>query len=285
MQNFRDFIQDLFTLRTVWIDKGRGQWAVKKRFHPLLRSMGWTIALIVCVGIYSSINTLPKSEAEAQPEVITARLPEPDRTIQTVQTLPDPEPKPEPAPKPKEIILPLKTVAKTTKTDIVLPSEKNPGTDRIISSVQTVQTAPKPQTKNNGKYSIQVNKSEYTLSLYKGSELVKTYPVAVGKNPGDKQRVGDNRTPTGDFRIVSIENASGWTHDFRDGKGKIAGAYGPWFLRLDAKGWKGIGIHGTHDPASRGTNATEGCIRLSNEDIAELRQYAYRNMPVSIREY
>ena len=129
-----------------------------------------------------------------------------------------------------------------------------------------------------------INKSNYTLSLYKGNELIKQYPVAVGKNPGDKQRVGDNRTPTGDFKIVSIENASNWKHDFRDGKGKIAGAYGPWFLRLDAKGWKGIGIHGTHDPDSRGTNATEGCIRLSNDDIAELKTYAYRNMPVVIRE-
>ncbi|MBR0316045.1 MAG: L,D-transpeptidase [Synergistaceae bacterium] len=137
---------------------------------------------------------------------------------------------------------------------------------------------------NNGKYNILINKSTFTLSLFKGSELVKNYPVAVGRNTGDKQYVGDNRTPVGDFKIVSIENASKWKHDIGDGKGKIAGAYGPWFLRLDAKGWKGIGIHGTHDPDSRGTNATEGCIRLSNEDIDELKQYAYRNMPVIIRE-
>ena len=114
---------------------------------------------------------------------------------------------------------------------------------------------------------------------------MKKYPVAVGKNTGDKERVGDHRTPVGKFKIVSIENASSWSHDFKDGKGKIAGAYGPWFLRLDAKGWRGIGIHGTHDPDSRGTNATEGCIRLSNEDISELKEkYAYRNMPVEIRE-
>ena len=97
-------------------------------------------------------------------------------------------------------------------------------------------------------------------------------------------RVGDHRTPTGKFKIVSIEPSSTWKHDFGDGKGKISGAYGPWFIRLDAKGWKGIGIHGTHDPDSRGTMATEGCIRLSNEDISELKQYAYRNMPVIIRE-
>ena len=97
---------------------------------------------------------------------------------------------------------------------------------------------------NDDDYSIYINKSDYKLSLFKGHELIKTYPIAVGKNPGDKKRVGDNRTPVGDFHVVSIENASSWSHDFRDGKGKIKGAYGPWFIRLDAKGWKGIGIHG-----------------------------------------
>ena len=63
----------------------------------------------------------------------------------------------------------------------------------------------------------------------------------------------------------------------------IKGAYSPWFIRLDT-GWKGIGIHGTHDPDSRGSMATEGCIRMSNEKIQELRRYAYRNMRVIIEE-
>ena len=184
----------------------------------------------------------------------------------------------------KQMVIPLKAPSK--RNEIILPSEENPGTDRIISDTAnlTSKPAPAPQITDNGKYNIDVNKSAHKLSLYKGKQLVKEYSIAVGKNPGDKQRIGDYRTPTGNFKIVSIENASGWSHDFRDGKGKIKGAYGPWFLRLDAKGWKGIGIHGTHDPDSRGTNATEGCIRLSNEDIAELRQYAYKNMPVTIRE-
>ena len=141
-----------------------------------------------------------------------------------------------------------------------------------------------PSQNNDGAYRIYINKSEYTLSLFKGNELVKTYPVAVGRNAGNKQRVGDNRTPEGEFHIVSIENSVSWKHDFRDGKGIIKGAYGPWFLRLDANGWKGIGIHGTHDPDSVRTMATEGCIRLRNEDIRDLRQYAYKNMPVEIRE-
>ncbi|MBR1418364.1 MAG: L,D-transpeptidase [Synergistaceae bacterium] len=137
---------------------------------------------------------------------------------------------------------------------------------------------------NNSDYWIKINKGSYTLALYKGDELVKEYSVAVGKNPGDKQRKGDHRTPVGDFKIVSIEDASNWKHDFGDGKGKIAGAYGPWFLRLDAGGWKGIGIHGTHDPDSLGTMASEGCIRMENSEIQELKNFAYRTMRVLIQE-
>ena len=282
INNLREFLNDLFTLRTVWIDKGGGKWAVKKRMHPLLKSFFWTLALIVGAGVYSSINNMPRSEAGAKAEnnVVTAKLIEVDE--------PESAP-PVNASQPQQIIIPLN--GKTAnKYEIILPSERDPNEGRIIKTPLINPNAPKPETPkiktpdNNGKYHIQINKSEYTLSLFKGDELVKVYPIAVGKNPGDKQRVGDNRTPTGDFKIVSIENASTWSHNFRDGKGVIKGAYGPWFLRLDAKGWKGIGIHGTHDPNSLGTNATEGCIRLQNDDIAELKQFAYKNMPVSIRE-
>lgn len=271
-----NFIKDLFTLRTVWIDKGYGKWAVKKRFHPLLRSAFWVLAVIVGAGIYSSINTPRNSPATAEPKIF-ALIPEPEEI--------SPAP-----PVKKELVIPLRDSAR--HSEIILPSESNPGTDRIIApsenmrprTSQSPQKLPAPDISDRTKYSVDVNKSTYTLTLYKDGEIVKEYPVAIGRNPGDKQRIGDNRTPTGKFKVVSIENASGWSHDFRDGKGKIKGAYGPWFLRLDAKGWKGIGIHGTHDPDSRGTMATEGCIRLSNEDIAELRQYAYKNMPVTIRE-
>ena len=272
-----NFIKDLFTLRTVWIDKGYGKWAVKKRFHPLLRSAFWVLAVIVGAGIYSSINTPRNSPATAEPKIF-ASIPEPEEI--------SPAP-----PVKKELVIPLRDSAR--RTEIILPSESNPNTDRIIApsenmsprTSQSPRKLPVPDIADRTKYSVDVNKSTYTLTLYRDGEIVKEYPVAIGRNPGDKQRIGDNRTPTGKFKVVSIENASSWSHDFRDGKGKIKGAYGPWFLRLDAKGWKGIGIHGTHDPDSRGTMATEGCIRLSNEDIAELRQYAYKNMPVTIREY
>ena len=311
--SLRDFVKDLFTLRTVWIDKGRGKWAVKKRLHPILRGIFCTAGIVLCGVVYAGFQTPrfveaePKNPAQTLTEfapftatapsgVITASLPEPKNLPVVAAALHEPHEAHEESPAPpvkrdQSIIIPLAT-RKTKASSFQLPSEKNPDTDRIITverenepPIYDRPTRPAtPKAANNGKYNIRVSKSEYTLTLYKGNEFVKSYPIAVGRNPGDKQRVGDNRTPTGNFKIVSIENASKWTHDFGDGKGKIRGAYGPWFLRLDAKGWKGIGIHGTHDPDSRGTMATEGCIRLSNEDIAELKTFAYKNMPVVIRE-
>lgn len=95
-------------------------------------------------------------------------------------------------------------------------------------------------------------------------------PMACGKNYGNKRRRGDCKTPEGRFTVASIEDSHLWTHDFGDGKGQVKGAYGPWFIRLSVPGFRGIGIHGTHDPASMGKRASEGCIRLTNDNIAAL---------------
>lgn len=129
---------------------------------------------------------------------------------------------------------------------------------------------------------IKIVKHEHKLYVMKDNNVIKEYGVAVGKNPGQKERAGDMRTPEGNFSVQQIQDASSWTHDFKDGKGVIKGAYGPQFIRLKT-GWRGIGIHGTHDPNSIGTNVTEGCIRLDNKDLVELsRSYTKIGMTVII---
>jgi lipoprotein-anchoring transpeptidase ErfK/SrfK len=116
-----------------------------------------------------------------------------------------------------------------------------------------------------------VSKAEMNLSVYdyRGKRLCQ-YPIACGKNPGNKETQGDMKTPEGVFNISDIQKASGWKHDFGDGRGEIAGAYGPWFIRLLTPGHKGIGIHGTHLPDSLGLRTTEGCIRLNNQDLKDV---------------
>ena len=134
----------------------------------------------------------------------------------------------------------------------------------------------------NAKFII-VDKEKMRLHLidYHGDE-VKSYGISCGKNYGDKQIIGDMKTPEGIFHIIDIEDASTWKHDFKDGKGRIEGAYGPWFLRLAVPGQKGIGIHGTHKPESIGTRDTEGCVRLENSDIMDLREQVNPGMIVVV---
>ncbi len=130
---------------------------------------------------------------------------------------------------------------------------------------------------------LDISKSEHIMRVMSGDEVLESFGIAVGKNAGQKQRAGDMRTPEGEFSVQQVQDASYWTHDFGDGKGQIAGAYGPWFIRLKT-GWRGIGIHGTHDQASIGTDATEGCIRLKNDDVKRLKErYIRLGMKVVIR--
>ena len=128
-----------------------------------------------------------------------------------------------------------------------------------------------------------VDKERMKLSLmdYNGEE-VRSYGICCGKNYGNKQVIGDMKTPEGVFRISNIEDSSSWEHDFKDGNGQIEGAYGPWFLRLEVPGHKGIGIHGTHKPESIGTRDTEGCIRLTNDDIKDLKSRVSPGMVVIV---
>lgn len=114
------------------------------------------------------------------------------------------------------------------------------------------------------------------------------YPVCLGKNMGPKQKKGDMKTPEctweQPFSISQIQDASTWVHDFGDGRGAIL-SYGHWFMRLLTPGFSGIGIHGsTNNEDSVPGRASEGCIRLRDDDLLHLKeQYAYKNMKVIVK--
>ena len=127
---------------------------------------------------------------------------------------------------------------------------------------------------------IVVHKQEKYLTLYRSGNSYR-YPVATGKNIGNKQKIGDMRTPEGIFKIISIEPSETWAFDFGDGLGPITGAYGPWFLRFDGQ-WEGIAIHGTHDESTIGLDDTHGCIRMRNADLLELKDRITVNYPVVV---
>jgi lipoprotein-anchoring transpeptidase ErfK/SrfK len=120
---------------------------------------------------------------------------------------------------------------------------------------------------------IVVDKGKLILSLinYNG-EVMDEFPVAIGKEYGNKDTVGDNKTPEGIFRIVAIERSEKWEWDDEtDSLPAMKGLYGPWFLRLDT-GFEGIGIHGSPEQEPPGQRSTRGCIRLENKDLEKLRK-------------
>jgi lipoprotein-anchoring transpeptidase ErfK/SrfK len=168
-------------------------------------------------------------------------------------------------------IVPQEEVVEIILPEVVEFAEEVVNDDIVLEEIVVEDTEPVAIPKREG-VQLLIEKDTHRLTVLRDGEKVKEYGVAVGKNRGDKQRVGDMRTPEGDFRVQQIQDASSWAHDFRDGKGVVAHAYGPLFIRLKTPGWAGIGIHGTHDPKSIGTDATEGCIRLNNSDLLELRK-------------
>lgn len=129
---------------------------------------------------------------------------------------------------------------------------------------------------------ISIDKTSLRLMVISETDTIFCAPVCVGLNKGDKEQIGNNRTPEGKFTISQVQDSKKWKHDFKDGNGVRIGAYGPWFIRIKTPLWSTIGIHGTCFPESIGTRASEGCIRLSNEDLIRLMPLVWIGMPVII---
>ncbi len=163
--------------------------------------------------------------------------------------------------------------------------------DSVVRKAPDPARIKKARMVTKGDYLL-IEKGRHLLHHYLDGNLQKSYSVALGKNPGDKTKVGDNATPEGHYEVNYIKDSSAWEHDFGDGKGLVKDAYGPFYIALytGARGsfsgqtWRGIGIHGTHRPASIGTNESEGCIRLHNSELLELKAAIEDkgNIPVDI---
>lgn len=109
------------------------------------------------------------------------------------------------------------------------------------------------------RYRISIDKSRNILTVFSDDTIIKTYLVSTGKN---------NSTPVGSFKIVNRLKDPVWYK-----QGAIVPAESP--DNILGSRWlgfseKGYGIHGTTDPKSVGSQATQGCIRMFNSDVEEL---------------
>ena len=93
---------------------------------------------------------------------------------------------------------------------------------------------------------INISTSKHHLMLFDGTNLIKTYPIAVGKMV--------TPTPGGTYKIINKHPNPG-------------GPFGVLWMGLSKPHY---GIHGTNDPSSIGTNASHGCIRMYNQDDLDL---------------
>jgi lipoprotein-anchoring transpeptidase ErfK/SrfK len=97
------------------------------------------------------------------------------------------------------------------------------------------------------------------LALVEDGRVLKTYDTAVGAM--------NSPTPSGEFTItMRLPHPTWW------GPKKVVppGRSNPLGTRWIGISKKGYGIHGTNSPDSIGRAASQGCIRLRNEDVEEL---------------
>lgn len=110
-----------------------------------------------------------------------------------------------------------------------------------------------------GTVELVISKSANTLTIRRNGEFFHEYRVATGVN---------NCTPEGEFTIADrVERPTWWRPEdhrpipFGDPEHEL----GTHWLAWDRKGY---GIHGTNRPDTIGTQASRGCVRMRNEDVA-----------------
>ena len=123
-------------------------------------------------------------------------------------------------------------------------------------------------------FSIEVNKSNNTLTLLNRGDFFKRYLVRTGKV--------DYLTPVGDFKVINKKKDPAWT----DPKTNKYYAPGDPTNELGTRwiGFKGasFGIHGTIQPETIGTYASNGCVGMLQPDIEELYDLVREGTPIKI---
>lgn len=114
-----------------------------------------------------------------------------------------------------------------------------------------------------------LDQSEHRLTLHLDGDAGRTWTVATG--------TGDYPTPLGRYSITEKRYMPTWINPDPDGWGKNMpaeippGKNNP--LGLRALNWSAPGairFHGTQAIDSLGTDASHGCVRMSNADVIEL---------------
>lgn len=134
--------------------------------------------------------------------------------------------------------------------------------------------APVLQLAPNQPHVLLVDTSRSRLFVYANDrgrpQYVTDFYISIGKNGVEKQREADQKTPIGVYTVVAE-------------KEKLPDFYGPRAFpisypndwdKMNGRGGHGIWLHGTpSETYSRAPWATDGCVVLTNDDLAKLSKY------------
>src|SRR5919204_34551 len=126
---------------------------------------------------------------------------------------------------------------------------------------------------------ILIDRSHFTLRLFRHLRFYKAYRIAVGQQGLE--------TPAGQYEINDRQINPSWHVPNSPWAGSLAGRVIPPGPDDPLKArWMGFhdgsGIHGTDDLSSLGTAASHGCIRMSISDVIQLYAIVPLHTPVYI---
>jgi lipoprotein-anchoring transpeptidase ErfK/SrfK len=123
------------------------------------------------------------------------------------------------------------------------------------------------------KYSLVVDKTLRQMEWRRGDEVLKIYPVSIGKK--------ETQTPDGKFKVISkVKNPIWYRLNLQIPPDSPENLLGTRWIGLDKKGY---GIHGTRHPNTIRQAASHGCIRLYNHDVEELFEWLPLGTEVTIQ--
>jgi lipoprotein-anchoring transpeptidase ErfK/SrfK len=155
----------------------------------------------------------------------------------------------------------------TTATKVATPTNHN----SIVSKNNPTSTVKPVATPVAAKslppiadVNLVIRLKERKVYVYKGSQIVATYPVAIGKK--------DRETPTGEWQVMETIVNPGWTN-FNTGQMMSPGKNNPLgsrWIGFWTDGKDTIGFHGTNKPESIGKAVSNGCVRMYDKDVQAL---------------
>ena len=138
----------------------------------------------------------------------------------------------------------------------------------------TYLPAPLLQLAPRQSHALLIDTSRSRLFVYANDlgrpRYVTDFYISLGRNGVDKAREGDQKTPIGVYNILAMKDK---LPDFY-GPGAYPLSYPNDWDRINGRNGHGIWVHGTpSETYARAPWATDGCVVLTNEDLARLSKY------------